>query len=245
MLHQPHVSNKIVPKLNLPQNIVKCKRHRDDDSAKIGHGAIRTREYWQKARNYYRRNQITTRDTHTEIVIRWFPRSHHARAWHLALEAWNGQNDRSPITRPRRRRVGTISYANSFFSGIARSPSCRFQSLLKSFRFPQAPEQQKITRPRVKSMGNTFFENTSRKVVHKRSSFWEMIFQKFLKNHLWLQKFDHCDLRNPLNCSYFRNLGNLITPVVVSVCPCHLQKGPYACLIWASYWQITEHISND
>jgi hypothetical protein len=56
-------------------------------------------------------------------------------------------------------------------------------------------------------MGNTFFENTSRKVVHKWSSFWELIFQKILKNHLWLQKFDHRDVRNPLNCGYFQNLG--------------------------------------
>jgi hypothetical protein len=35
--------------------------------------------------------------------------SHHARAWHLALEAWNWQINNFPFTRPRRRRVGTIS----------------------------------------------------------------------------------------------------------------------------------------
>jgi hypothetical protein len=163
MLHQPHVSNKIVPKLNLPQNIVKCKRHRDDDSAKIGHGAIRTREYWQKARNYYRRNQITTRDTHTEIVIRWFPRSHHARAWHLALEAWNGQNDRSPITRPRRRRVGTISYANSFFFWDRAESFLPFPIFIKIFSFPPSSRTTKDNKTACEVYGEHFF----RKYIEK------------------------------------------------------------------------------
>ncbi len=69
--------------------------------------------------------------------------------------------------------------------------------------FPQAREEQEVTGLRVNSMGNTSFKNTSRKVVHKWSSFQAQIFWKIFKNHLWLQKKYFYDPRNRLNCSYF------------------------------------------